>query len=694
MTLHGMDYYCIIKFHMDNLLRGVYPLWDPFQFWGRPDNIDGHFVGEYNPFMWLYIIFSLLGVPLPLSWLSYAIIYYFLGLTAFYLLAKRVFKDTNYAVISFTLLLFSSLIGTVLNNFCITLLFVPVIWFFYFLVAFTQEPKKIFFLGLIFSLMIIAITYMPFYFLSVLFPFLMTFACLYYRSLRNIVSRYFQFAQSHKRLIFVSFICLLIALLPGWLWYQSGKEGETVLSWRHQGSASKHSASMDITTINPGGIIGPITFRNLFSQLDTPQHLMFFVPVFVYLMLCLSLINRLNRKLLLLFFTFFFIFLLSLTDITPVHKFLYDHLFIFKLFRNMFYFAYFAIPLVILFAVEQLRLFLNRNPQNNAQKIFLFLYLIGIHCLFVLFLHHEGEIIISSYLTIGLSLLFFLAAASGFLKKGNPVTTGLFLIIITLQPLQVFDCMIKSAASIVPWTTYERFIPRFSYVRRTREEGPVIFKGHMDGLQDHSGFNNWKYSGLANAFLVHENINHDILEKYTHYKFFLYDHIDVMDTTPDFKQLEKALETYENTAFVAGPLRSSLLPSESEKNSVQANAQPIIQNSREFTVTNFDLNHITLTTDFDTRKFLVYTDSFHKNWNAFMNGKPVEIFQTNIAFKGIWLPPGKNIIRLQYGSFGTYFFSFFMIATFYGFLGYLLRQYWKDSFLQNKKIPVVDIKSP
>ena len=108
MTRHGMDYYHIIKYFMDNLIHGSFPLWDPFRSWGSPDAFDNRFIGEYNPFLWLYVIFSKMGIPLYLSFIYYAMLYYLVGVIGFYFLAKRIFQDKNLAWISFVLLLFSS----------------------------------------------------------------------------------------------------------------------------------------------------------------------------------------------------------------------------------------------------------------------------------------------------------------------------------------------------------------------------------------------------------------------------------------------------------------------------------------------------------------------------------------------------------------------------------------------------------
>ena len=120
MTRHGLDYYFIVKYYMENLIRGVFPLWDPFSFWGKADNLDMRFIGEFNPFLWLYPLFLKLGFSPPQSFIFYAIGYYFIGLIGFYLLAKRIFKDRLLACCAFVLFLFSSEVAPIFNNLCIS----------------------------------------------------------------------------------------------------------------------------------------------------------------------------------------------------------------------------------------------------------------------------------------------------------------------------------------------------------------------------------------------------------------------------------------------------------------------------------------------------------------------------------------------------------------------------------------------
>ncbi|HLD69279.1 MAG TPA: hypothetical protein VJA17_00780 [Candidatus Omnitrophota bacterium] len=683
MTTHGMDYYHIVKYFMDNLTHGSFPLWDPFRNWGKPDDFDNRFIGEFNPFMWLYVIFSKAGIPLQLSFLYYAMLYYFVGVVGFYFLAKRIFQDKNLAWVSFVLLLFSSVGFTVFNNFCITLLFVPVVWFFYFLVAFCREPRKHFLLGLTFSAMIILITYMPFYFLTIWAAFVLGYAALFPGQSVKIISKSFRFFKENKFLMVFCLFSVILSAMPGWQWNQEALRGEYVLSWRHEGSPVEHSAGVNIGTVNAGGVVGPVTFQGLFSDLDKSVHLMSYVSIFVYIVFLLSIINNLNRRLILLFGVAFFLILIAMADMAPVHRFLYDHVFFFKLFRNIFYFFYMSIPIVILFVVDQWRLFLEHKPSGRRQKFFMVLFLLTVHLGFIFFLLKMEDVIWTSYLAVVLSLLllivFFLAGP----KIPRRVFDLLFIGVIVLQPGEVFTHAVQNSLSAVEWFPQERFFSHFSFVRRF-ESDELLFKGPTEGIQDHSGIVPWKYTGLKYSYLLQKEIPSDVLERYTRYKFFVYDHVQPMEEqSVNFKRIQEAFAGGENLAFVFSDSRHSEERSDEEskreeilrfaQNDERApQALRIENNSSNFIVERFDVNSIRFKTHFDGWKFLVYNDSFHKNWQATINGKKTEILRANYAFKGIWLPPGENTVYFRHGSFGLAFFNYFMLGFFYLFFIYLL----------------------
>lgn len=145
--------------------------WSPFSSWGRPDELLAHMMGEYNPFLYIIVLFQKLGMRFSLAYFGYLILYFTVGIAGVYLLSKQLFKDSIIVWLTCLCVMFSNLSGNLFNNIFIILIFVPTVWFFYFLVSFTKNPQKLYLLGLVFCLMIILTTYMPFHFIVVFFIF-------------------------------------------------------------------------------------------------------------------------------------------------------------------------------------------------------------------------------------------------------------------------------------------------------------------------------------------------------------------------------------------------------------------------------------------------------------------------------------------------------------------------------------------
>jgi len=678
MTLHGIDYYHIVKFFGENFTRGVFPAWDPFMFWGRPDTINARFIGEFNPFLWFYPIFSGVGISRHVAFVLYAFVYYFAGLWGFYLLARKFFRKTEWALLSTVLLMFSSLVVTIFNNYCITLLFVPMVWFFYFLYAFSEKPKKHYLLGLTFSIMLLLITYMPFYFLTIFFTFFILFCVIYPKLLIQIGRNIWGFIKRHKIFTMFCVVAILIACIPGLMWYLDAAKGEHILSWRHEGSVGQHTASMNIKSIVAGGILGPVTFRGLFSGLSFSMHLMFYLSGFVYIILLLSLVNRLNKRLILLMSVSFVVFLITLADLTPVHRFLYDHVYFFKLFRNLPYFIYFLLPFLILFCVEQLRLFLGLHPRSTKERTAILIYVGTVHVLFTLFLLKVGSVIWSSFFTVALSFIVFVVYFLGLLRKRESILTLLLLLLFVIQPVEVFYHYQRNSHSVVPWAPKDKFYPKFTFVRPSRKAE----RHHLDasalkistsskGIQDSSGFEKWKYDGLTTSYMLHENIDHDILESYVRHKFVIYDQVRVLDKgLVPFKTIEDALKKRMNVAHIYNNEQKG--SQENDAVNMSSKYEVVDSNSPRLRVTRFDLNTITFETNFDQKKFLVYNDSYHKDWHGFINEEETEIFQSNYAFKGLWIPAGEQKIRLQFGKRWRYLLNGFIMVFFQGVFCYLI----------------------
>ena len=98
----------------------------------------------------------------------------------------------------------------------------------------------------------------------------------------------------------------------------------------------------------------------------------------------------------------------------------------------------------------------------------------------------------------------------------------------------------------------------------------------------------------------------------------------------------------------------------------------VLENSRRVNVQGFSVNSLTVRTNFDSRKFLVYNDNFQKGWRVFIDGKPSRLWRANIAFKGVWVPAGEHTISFRFGTPAVYLMKFIMISIFYFIFVYLV----------------------
>jgi len=341
-------------YFIGNLSRGVFPLWEPTREEGVPIEFFLRRIGEFNPFYLIILLFYKMGVPYFSAYLWFLALYYFLGMVGFYKVTRKVCGDSNIAFIAYLLLIFSSLGTKVFESFII-LIFVPMVWFFYFLISFAQSPKKHSLLGLIFTLMVIVTTYIPFYFLTVFLTFVLCFCGVYFQNLWEIVNRCFNFFKGNKVFTGICLIFLILSLLPGIIFYQESKRGEFVVPIRHAGSSAENVFTVSPQTMGGGGVV--VTAWRDLNKLQLGQ---FYVPLFAYGMLLCGLFMTVNKKILILALWGFITYLISLNDGTIVSPFLYEKIFYFKYFRNFLFFLWVVLlPIAIVLLAEQFKAFLN-----------------------------------------------------------------------------------------------------------------------------------------------------------------------------------------------------------------------------------------------------------------------------------------------------------------------------------------------
>ncbi len=661
----AIPYHGHFKFFIDNLGRGVYPLWDPIRNCGVPNEFFLRRIGEFNPLFLLILVLTKMGLSFNYAYLAFLAVYFFIGMTGFYLLAKALFKDRTLAFLAYILLMFSSL-GTRLFASYIFLLFVPMIWFAYFWVSFTQQPKSYKCLGITFTLMVIVTTYIPFYFLTALLTFLILFSLIYAKQLGALLKRYFAFIKVKKFLVGFCVLALLFSLLPGIMLYKEGAKRQFVLPIRHSNSPTSNVLGVNENRTEPG-IFAHLKVDKLIGNLKEMQMNVFYFPLFVYLLFLLGAGVKVNKRILLWLLWIFGLFLIGSPEATSVNRFLFERIFFFKYFRNLRFFLWVAIlPGIILLAVEYFRSFRSLAPVTRKQKIFPLIFIFIAHLGFVIFLYSVDGVLLSSFAVVFLSFLCFCWLVLR--PRGHSRWLALFLLaIVFVHAQEVFYYLsLNSQKADARYKSRERTPLRYNrpYLDFSfkRSEKKILRKEDPDfpvELRPNS-----MYIATAQFQLLSETIDPFSLKAYSNYKFYLYENVEnSQGTGKDTGRIKTILNKGIPRVIVSPALKDR--PSLTAATSADS-LQAIKRNSEEFEVLDHDVNSLKLRTRFSRDKFLVYTDNYYHKWNAFVNGKKVELYKANLAFKGVVLPEGENTVLFRFGSLRDYFFKYSLMILFHG----------------------------
>ncbi|MCC6758263.1 MAG: hypothetical protein IT395_01380, partial [Candidatus Omnitrophica bacterium] len=294
-----LQIYSVVKFYIDNLKLGVFPLWDPFVMWGESTHIFLNYVGVYNPFWLLIIAFNSCGMSFYYSFLFAITLYFWVGQLGFYLLAKTVLGDNRAAYFAFILFLFSSVSMSMFAQYHPQLLYIPSIWFFYFLFSFFKSPSRSGCVGFSLASAVILISYLPFYFLTVFLivcP-LMALCCIL--TIKTAIPPIIRFARTRIITVILSAGVIALSFLPGYYAYQSTVNKEVVAPFRN--GNVEHKAGVDFTDygkVSRNGFASRMDLEDLYSNLDMIQYgddCFFYVSFFFYIVLILGVGLRINK---------------------------------------------------------------------------------------------------------------------------------------------------------------------------------------------------------------------------------------------------------------------------------------------------------------------------------------------------------------------------------------------------------------
>lgn len=653
------------------MTAGVYPMWNPYSAWGGPELLDMRALGEFNPFLYLVVLFAALGIPFYKAYLLYMASYYFLGGVGLYLLAKLLWRDRLLAYTGFLSFLFSSLGPAVFTENVLIYLTVPAIWFFYFLFKLQKDNAFTCCLGITFCVMVILTTYLPFYFLYILGMFVLASVLFNRRSFWARCQEILLIAGSSPRLSAFCVLAVLCSVVPGVQWYTNAQSPEYLLNFQHRQSSQGEFLSVDPGNISAGSISGMMDWDRLISGLNIfpgQETAVFYLSVMVYVLLVLSMFTERARGLTVLFFLGMALFMAALADVSSVYRFLYEHVGVLKLVRNLFFFVYLLIPIVILFALGQARSLLSAFQNDESQPAKKAVFVIIMYVLMLAVILSQEDIIVSTYVVLAGSFVLFILLFLRRIGWGSPGIFILFVILLLLQPVEVLYYWTGHVQKAVTPLRQEGQQPVFMFQRPSPEKdaripGAAGYAAELKWMSDRSGLVDAEYVGLKRIYELQQNVDPGVLFGYARHKFWLYDNVRSVDPREfNFADFELSLAQMKNEAMVFGPEGGI-----ASKN-VQGTASTIVESDRRFKLIAFGLNDVKFKTFFPEKKFLVYNDGFHHNWQAFVNGVPARLWQANYAFKGLWLEAGENTVYLRYGSVGTYIFYTFLALLMVGIL--------------------------
>lgn len=663
----AISYYDHIKFYLDSIARGVFPLWDPLWFSGAPNTFFLQRMGCFNPFLLFTLAFKSVGFPYTTSYLLYLMLYYFVGCIGFYLLARCVIKDRVCSFVAFLLLLYSALGTRSFDSFMI-LMFTPMVWFFYFLVSFSQNPRHFSFMGIVLTLIIVATTYIPFYFLLSVLTFLLLFTLLYGASLGALVSKYCQFLTRNKILVVLCLFLLAMSLVPGYLFFKSGGKGDYVMPMRNTNPAVGSVLGVQAQdSPNSWALLEELFFaRYYYTDITQIQFAVIYIPLLAGIIFLLGLVTRINKKVLLLFLWIAVLALLCIPKASTVYAFFYKHVSFFKYFRNLHFYLWVTIlPVLCLLLGEQLKSYLSWKPSAFRDRLAGGLYVILVHGgLAWIFWHYQYPIAASYYVLI-LSSVFFLWRLFGTIDQRVTVTMVIMILIAAFEPWEIYGYLSQNTKPYLPYAyTYDSTPSDFRYTRGDNDvevtEDAARDLPTEDSQQGRvvRSMDAFYYASKWFSYLS-ANVDMYVVRKYRRHKFIIYDAVERLnDENTDWTTFETALAENRNTAFVSTDDTTVFNFKKPEKMSYYA--RPIDAPAADFYVEVFDANRVKLRTNFPRPQFLVYNDNDHREWRLKINGKQTPIVRSNVAFKGVWVPAGEQTVEFKYGTPTTWVIYMFL----------------------------------
>ncbi len=599
--------YAIIKYFLNQISVGVFPHWNPYLLWGMGQIYQS---GELNPIWVLTLLLNALHMDFYHAFVWTIVVYFFIGAWGVYCLFQRLLQEKPLAYFGFICFLFSGVGMTVFSQVHFLLIFVPAIWFFYFLIGVLTRPSVSQILLMVFTLMLIATAYIPFYFFTVLLCAVILAAFIFPRPLKEGIGRCTQFALRHPLLFWASITGLgvaaavaldnwwalkshLIALArPAVMKYELAKDAGIPLAEivRDQSLFSVLMQRLGLSILTH--------VRDIFSltNIAYDNQRVFYMPVVLHAVLLATIWARLNKRIVFGWALCFILFLIAIARLTHVYEFLFSQLAYFRLFRNIFFLTPFIVTIYIWVVLEQWRSCGKELPGLRAKR--------------------------------GYSLtLWFLSAVAVI----QPITV----LSAHARQFQKLDSPIIRQALSSPLAK-----PQFSYIRPLLDPQDYahlkpndlyrLYSRYMITMEDSAGFFTFQY-GYPTRWsyaLAKSKVASKEIAEYAQHKFVIYPQA-------------QAPREYATLDEFFGQMASSGI-----------GGHYINEASAQLRVFDFNADRVVMRTDFSEPVFLVYNDSYHPRWKAYVDAARVPVQRANYAFKGINVPAGAHDVSFVYQAVG------------------------------------------
>lgn len=639
-----------INYFLNAISAGVYPAWDPYNFFGRPDGLFGRLSGDNNPFLFIVLVLQKAGVDYPKAYSLFYTGYFLFGMAGFFKLARVVLQDRIAASVAFFVLLFSSFGFCLFNDALVIMIFIPAVWFVYFARMFWRRPQGRSLLAMVLFFDVLIMSYSPFFIGTILLIALLGLCLLYTRLILPGLMRVWRFMARRPILAGGAFILLLSGFAPAFFTWLTVQQGEWALNWRSASASGKELMQIGLAEINNNGYV-PYYFSPHYwvSCLASPLFPRFYVPVAAWCVLIGGLFGLVTRRLLLLTGVFTLVFLISIGMSSGVHPFLYQHVFYFKLFRNLHLLLWLGVPVAVLAGGEMFRIGKYWLTDGHYRWGKAGLVVLAHIALGIVLYQTQINVIWSVYAGVALSAAVFAMLIAG--RKWCAL--GVFVCALGIQSFNIFSFYAKAEKEYIqgykPLVWSKEYHPIFSFQRPPR--GTPSDFSDVEGcglMQDATGFDYPRFVGSQWVKELLEKYPGGAIERYVRNKFIVFER---GVSLPGELHRSKMLEH-----IFAGNCGGALIESVDPERTLDLQeacaglSTVVADGDPQFKVLAFGLNSIRFQTNWPTEKYLVYNDTYSVAWKAWVNGRLVRIDRVNGAFKGLHLSAGKNTVEMVYGS--------------------------------------------